>query len=37
VIEAALKLTPEERLAEHQRIPDSLLEVQAAGQVHAAK
>ena len=37
LIEAALKLTPEERLAEHQRILDFLLEVQAAGEVHAAK
>jgi hypothetical protein len=37
LIEAALKLTPEERLAEHQSILDFLLEVQAAGELHAAK
>jgi len=37
LIEAALKLTPEERLAEHQQVLDFLLEVQAAGQSHATK
>ena len=37
LIEDALKLTPEERLAEHQQVIDFLLEVQAAGQSHATR
>ena len=34
LVESALQLTPEERLAEHQQVIDFLLEVQAAGQAH---
>ena len=34
-IEDTLKLTPEQRLAEHQQVIDFLLEVQAAGVSHA--
>jgi len=34
LVESALQLTPEERLAEHQQVLDFLLEVQAAGQAH---
>jgi len=37
LIEDSLKLTPEQRLAEHQQVIDFLLEVQAAGQTHGAK
>lgn len=37
LIEASLKLTPEQRLAEHQQVIDFLLEVQEAGNPHAAK
>ena len=37
LIEGALKLTPEERLAEHQQVLDFLLEVQEAAQGHGAK
>jgi hypothetical protein len=37
LIEDALRLTPEQRLAEHQQVIDFLLEVQAAGVSHAAK
>jgi hypothetical protein len=37
LIEASLKLTPEQRLAEHQQVIDFLLEVQEAGRSHAAK
>jgi len=37
LIESALKMSPEERLAEHQQVIDFLLEVQAAGESHAAK
>jgi hypothetical protein len=37
LIEDALKLTPEQRLAEHQQVIDFLLEVQEAGQSHGAK
>jgi hypothetical protein len=37
LIEAALRLTPEERLAEHQQVLDFLLEVQAAGHSHGAE
>lgn len=37
LIEAALALTPEERLAEHQQVIDFLLEVQTAGRPHGAK
>ena len=34
LVESALQLTPQERLAEHQQVIDFLLEVQAAGQAH---
>jgi hypothetical protein len=37
LVEAALQLTPEERLAEHQQVIDFLLEVQEASQAHGAK
>jgi hypothetical protein len=37
LIEASLKLTPEQRLAEHQQAIDFLLEVQEAGQAHGAE
>ena len=37
LIEGALKLTPEERLAEHQQVIDFLLEVQAAGESHTLR
>ena len=37
LIEEALKLTPEQRLAEHQQVIDFLLEIQEAGRVHGAK
>jgi hypothetical protein len=37
LLEESLKLTPEQRLAEHQRVLDFLIEVQEAGQSHGAK
>ena len=37
LIEDSLKLTPEQRLAEHQQVIDFLLEVQEAGQSHGAE
>ena len=37
LIEDSLKLTPEQRLAEHQQVLNFLLEVQEAGQFHGAK
>lgn len=37
LIEDSLKLTPEQRLAEHQQVLDFLLEVQEAGQSHGAE
>ena len=37
LIEDSLKLTPEQRLAEHQQVLDFLLEVQEAGQRHGTK
>jgi hypothetical protein len=37
LIEGALKLTPEQRLAEHQQVINFLLEVQAAGRPHGAE
>ena len=37
LIEASLRLTPEQRLADHQRVIDFLIEVQQAGQSHATK
>jgi hypothetical protein len=37
LIEESLKLTPEQRLAEHQREPDFSIEVREAGQSHGAK
>lgn len=37
LVECALQLTPEERLAEHQQVIDFLLEVQEAGRANGAK
>ncbi|MBI2924233.1 MAG: hypothetical protein HYY24_00835 [Verrucomicrobia bacterium] len=37
LIEHALTLTPEERLAEHQQVIDFLLSIQGAGLAHAAE
>jgi len=37
LIEDALKMTPAQRLAEHQQVIDFLLEVQEAGQSHGSK
>jgi hypothetical protein len=37
LIEFALAMTPEERLTWHQRVADFLLDVQEAGEAHAAK
>jgi hypothetical protein len=37
LIESALRMTPEERLAEHQQVIDFLLSVQEAVGLHAAK
>jgi hypothetical protein len=37
LIEDALKLTPEQRLAEHQQVINFLLEIQEAGEGHGAK
>jgi len=37
LIEHALALTPEQRLAEHQQVLDFLLEIQAAGQSYGAE
>ncbi len=37
LIEHALTLTPEQRLAEHQQVIDFLLTVQKAGSAHAAE
>ncbi len=37
LLEESLKLTPEQRLAEHQQVLDFLIEVQEAGQSHGAK
>jgi len=37
LIESALKLTPEQRLAEHQQVLDFLLEVQETGRSHGTK
>ena len=37
LVEAALKLTPEQRLEEHQQVINFLLEVREAGKTHAAK
>jgi len=37
LIDGALRLTPEERLAEHQQVIDFLLELQEAGRSHGAK
>ncbi|HEX9047552.1 MAG TPA: hypothetical protein VF988_11040 [Verrucomicrobiae bacterium] len=34
LIEESLKLTPEQRLAEHQQVINFLLEIQEAGQAH---
>ena len=37
LIEDALRLTPEQRLEQHQRALDLILEVKEAGERHAAK
>ena len=37
LIEDSLKLTPEQRLAEHQQVLNFLLEIQEAGQAHGAR
>ncbi len=37
LLEASLKLTPEQRLAEHQQVIDFLLEVEKAGHLHGAE
>jgi len=37
LIEDSLKLTPEQRLAEHQQVIDFLLEIREAGKTHGAK
>jgi len=37
LIEDSLRLTPEQRLAEHQQVLDFLLEVQDANQAHATE
>jgi hypothetical protein len=37
LVEAALQLTPEKRLEQHQRALDLILEVKEAGARHAAK
>lgn len=37
LIEESLKLTPEQRLAEHQQVINFLIELQESNQSHAAK
>ena len=37
LVEDALRMTPEQRLEQHQRALDLVLEVMAAGERHAAK
>lgn len=37
LIEDSLRLSPEQRLAEHQQVIEFLLEIQEAGQAHGAK
>jgi hypothetical protein len=37
LLEDSLKLTPEQRLAQHQQVLDFLIEVQEAGKSHGAK
>jgi len=37
LVEDALRLTPEQRLDQHQRALDTILEVKEAGERHAAK
>ncbi len=37
LIEDFLRLTPEQRLAQHQQVLDFLIEVQEAGRTHAAE
>jgi len=37
LVEDSLRLTPEQRLREHQQVIDFLLEVQEAGQRHATR
>jgi hypothetical protein len=37
LIEASLKLTPEQRLTEHQQAIDFMIELQESGKAHGAK
>ncbi len=37
LIEASLKLTPEQRLAEHQQAIDFMIELQESGKAHGAE
>jgi hypothetical protein len=37
LIEASLRLTPEQRLAEHQQVINFLIELQESRQAHGAK
>ncbi|HEY4415758.1 MAG TPA: hypothetical protein VGO57_08705 [Verrucomicrobiae bacterium] len=37
LIEASLKLTPEQRLAEHQQVINFMIELQESGQAHGTK
>jgi len=37
LIEASLKLTPEQRLAEHQQAIDFMIELQESGKTHGAE
>ncbi len=37
LIEASLKLTPEQRLAEHQQTIDFMIELQESGKAHGAE
>jgi hypothetical protein len=37
LVEVALRMTPEQRIEQHQRALDLVLEVMAAGERHAAK
>jgi hypothetical protein len=37
LIEASLKLTPEQRLVEHQQAIDFMIELQESGKTHGAK
>jgi hypothetical protein len=37
LVEEALRMTPEQRLEQHQRALDTILELKEAGECHAAK